>query len=134
MSPYLEHYGIKFGTTDDNTRWLAAATGISYTSEDLRTITSRVRALIDAYNVLCARALKEIPVEAKPIDKLFEFPQAGRPTNPDELHHVQEDYCWFRGYDKTSGVPTRDKLEKLGLKGITDILEAGEEVGSSNII
>ena len=124
MSPYLEHYGIKFGTTDDNTRWLAAATGVAYSADDLRATTSRIRLLIDAYNILCARAIGETPVEAKPVERLFAFPQAGRPTDPEELKKVQEDYAAIRGYDAETGVPTREKLEKLGLKDVADKLEA----------
>lgn len=116
MSPYLEHYGIKFGTTDDNTRWLAAATGSNYSADDLRVTTSRIRILIDSYNILCARVIGEIPVEAKPIEKLFAFPQAGRPTDPQELKKVQEDYCMIRGYDLKTGVPAREKLE-AGIEG-----------------
>ena len=85
MSPYLEHYGIKFGTTNDNTRWLAAAMGIKYTADELRQTASRIRILIDAYNVLCARLIGEKPVAAKPVETLFSFPQAGRPTDPEEL-------------------------------------------------
>jgi aldehyde:ferredoxin oxidoreductase len=111
MSPYLEHYGIKFGTTNDNTRWLAAATGNKYSADELRQTASRIRTLIDAYNVLCARMIGEQPVAAKPIETLFSFPQAGRPTDPQELRMVQEDYCTIRGYDSKTGVPTREKLE-----------------------
>jgi len=73
MSPYPEHYGIKFGTTIDNTRWLAAATGIKYTADELQT-ASRIRTLIDAYNVLCARMIGEKRVAAQPIEALFSFP------------------------------------------------------------
>jgi aldehyde:ferredoxin oxidoreductase len=122
MSPYLEHYGINFGTTIDNTRWLAAATGIKYTADELRQTASRIRTLIDAYNVLCARMIGEKAVAAKPIEALFSFPQAGRPTDPQELRMVQEDYCTIRGYDSKTGVPTREKLEKLGLKDVADRL------------
>jgi aldehyde:ferredoxin oxidoreductase len=124
MSPYLEHYGIKFGTTQDNTKWLAAATGISHTADDLRVVTSRIRMLIDSYNILCACAIGEIPVEAKPVEQLFAFPQAGRPTVPDQLKHIQDDYCAIRGYDSETGIPVREKLEKLGLSDVADKLEA----------
>jgi aldehyde:ferredoxin oxidoreductase len=121
MSPYLEHYGIKFGTCDDNVRWLNAATGIKYTADELRETASRIRTLIDAYNILCARMIGEVPVIAKPIEALASFPQPGRPKGS-ELKKIQEDYCRIRGYDPETGVPIREKLEKLGLKDVADKL------------
>ncbi|MGD0918571.1 MAG: aldehyde ferredoxin oxidoreductase N-terminal domain-containing protein [Thermodesulfobacteriota bacterium] len=121
MSPYLEHYGIKFGTTNDNARWLAAATGIKYTADELRETASRIRTLIDAYNVLCARMIGEKPVVAKPIESLVSFPQPGRPKGA-ELRMIQEDYCKIRGYDSKTGIPTRERLEKLGLKDVAERL------------
>ena len=63
-------------------------------------------------------------MEAKPVEDLFAFPQAGRPTDPHELKKVQEDYCTIRGYDPETGVPTRERLEELGLKDVADRLEA----------
>jgi aldehyde:ferredoxin oxidoreductase len=124
MSPYLEHYGIKFGTCDDTARWLSAATGTQYTAEELRETAHRIRILVDSYNVLCARVIGEEPVVAKPIESLVAFPQAGRPTDPKELKKVQQDYCRIRGYDPKTGVSTREVLEKLGMKGVADKLES----------
>lgn len=123
MSPYLEHYGIKFGTCDDNAKWLTAATGVPYSADELRGTASRIRTLIDGYNILCARKIGEQPVEAKPVDTLVSFPQPGRPTG-DELKMIQEDYCKIRGYDPKTGIPTRDKLENLGLQDVAEKLES----------
>jgi aldehyde:ferredoxin oxidoreductase len=65
----------------------------------------------------------EEPVVSIPIESLTVFPQPGRPTDPEELKKVQEDYCRMRGYDPKNGVPTRKELEKLGLKDVADKLE-----------
>jgi aldehyde:ferredoxin oxidoreductase len=65
----------------------------------------------------------EKPVVAKPIEALAAFPQPGRPKG-DELKMVQEDYCKMRGYDPKTGIPTREMLEKLGLKDVADRLGA----------
>jgi aldehyde:ferredoxin oxidoreductase len=123
MSPYLEHYGIKFGTCDDNVKWLFAATGIDYSADELRGTASRIRTLIDGYNVLCARMIGQRPVAAKPIDALVSFPQPGRPKGA-ELKKIQEDYCKIRGYDPETGVPTREKLQELRLTDVADKLES----------
>lgn len=124
MSPYLEHYGIKFGTCDDTARWLSAATGIKYTADELRKTAHRIRLLVDAYNVLCAREIGEEPVVAKPIESLASFPMPGRPKDPEELRKVQEDYCGLRGYDPETGVPRGEQLEKLGMKDVAKKLAA----------
>ncbi len=124
MSPYLEHYGIKFGTCNDNARWLNAATGLNYSVQELRETAHRIRILVDSYNVLCARMIGEVPVAARPVETLFSFPQAGRPKDPAELRKVQEDYCRLRGYDPRTGVPVREQLEKLGMKDVADALES----------
>jgi aldehyde:ferredoxin oxidoreductase len=122
MSPYLEHYGIKFGTCSDNVKWLTAATGIDYSEHGLRETASRIRTLIDAYNILCARVIGQKPVAAKPIDALVSFPQPGRPKGA-ELKKIQEDYCRIRGYHPETGVPTREKLDTLGLTDVAHRLE-----------
>jgi aldehyde:ferredoxin oxidoreductase len=124
MSPYLEHYGITFGTCDDTARWLSAATGIKYTADELRKTAHRIRLLVDAYNVLCAREIGEEPVVAKPIESLASFPMPGRPKDPEELRKVQEDYCSLRGYDPDTGIPRGERLEMLGMKDVADKLAA----------
>jgi aldehyde:ferredoxin oxidoreductase len=122
-SSYLEHYGVKFGV-EHYAQWLSAATGNKYTPEELRKAAHKTRTLVDAYNVLCALMIGEKPVVSIPIESLTVFPQPGRPTDPEELKKVQDDYCRMRGYDPETGIPTREELEKLGLKDVADKLES----------
>ena len=122
-SSYLEHYGVKFGV-EHYAQWLSAATGNPYTPEELRKAAHKTRTLVDAYNVLCALMIGEKPVVSIPIESLTVFPQPGRPTDPKELKKVQDDYCRIRGYDPETGIPTREELEKLGLKDVADKLES----------
>ena len=121
-SSYLEHYGLKFGI-EHYAKWLHAATGIQYTPEDLRETAQRMRLLVDSYNIMCSRAIGEEPAVGIPVEKLTVFPQPGRPTDPDDLKRVQDDYCNIRGYDPETGIPTREILEKLRLKDIADRLD-----------
>jgi len=122
-SSYLEHYGVKFGV-EHYAQWLSAATGNPYTPEELRKAAHKTRTLVDAYNVLCALMIGEKPVVSIPIESLTVFPQPGRPTDSEELKKVQDDYCRMRGYDPETGIPTREELEKLGLKDVADKLES----------
>jgi len=84
----------------------------------------KTRVLVDAYNVLCARMIGEEPAVSIPLDSMTVFPQPGRPKDPEELKKVQHDYCKMRGYDPETGVPTREELEKLGMKDIADTLDS----------
>lgn len=118
---------IKFGSCDDTARWLSAATGIKYTPDELRKTAHRIRLLVDAYNVLCAREIGEEPVVAKPIESLASFPIPGRPKDPEELRKLQEDYCGLRGYDPETGVPRGERLEMLGMEDVADKLAASVE-------
>jgi len=122
-SSYLEHYGVKFGV-EHYAQWLSAATGNKYTPEELRKAAHKTRTLVDAYNVVCALMIGEKPVVSIPIESLTVFPQPGRPTDSEELKKVQNDYCRMRGYDPETGIPTREELEKLGLKDVADKLES----------
>jgi aldehyde:ferredoxin oxidoreductase len=122
-SSYLEHYGLRFGI-DHFAKWLHAATGIDYTPARLREMGRKLRLMVDSYNALCKRAIGEEPASGMPFESLTVLPTAGRPKDPEELKRVQDDYCATRGYDPVTGVPTREALEKLGLKDIADKIES----------
>jgi aldehyde:ferredoxin oxidoreductase len=124
MSEYLGHQGVPFGC-EHMARWLSAATGTKYTKQNVREAAQKLRLLVDAYNVLCARAFGEEPVVSKRVESTSSMarPGAGRPADPEGLKKVQEDYCHNRGYDPETGVPIREVLEKLGLKDVADKLD-----------
>ncbi len=133
-STYLEHYGMQFGP-EHSAKWLTAATGSEYLPEKLYEVSNRIRTMIDAYNVLCARAIGEKLFIGKSIESLVSFPVAGRPTDPEELKKVQRDYCNARGYDPMTGVPTRERLEQLGLEYLAEKLDSvrGEKQPSTTL-
>jgi aldehyde:ferredoxin oxidoreductase len=122
-SSYLEHYGMRFNI-EHYAKWLSADIGIKYTPDQLREAANKLRVVTDAYNALCTIMIGEEPVLAKPIEQLASFPVPGRPKDPKELRKVQIDYSLARGYDPETGIPTREVLEKLGLKDVADRLAA----------
>ncbi len=129
-SDYLDHYGMSF-TFPHYLKWLTADTGEEYTEAQLRETANRVRMSIDAYNAACSRMLGEKPVISKPLETLPSFPIPGRPKTAEELKKVQIDYCVERGYDPETGIPTREGLEKLGLKFIADKFDSISEKNSA---
>ena len=55
-------------------------------------------------------------------------PFKGQEFDLEKSEQVGEEYCELRGCDPDTGVPTREALEKVGLKDITDKLEESEEI------
>ncbi len=121
QSSFLEHYGMDV-YIKDYAEWLTADTGIEYTEHEVHTVANRLRMFIDAYNVMCARMLGEKIAVGKPLEMLPKFPVPQRPTDPIDMKRVQDDYCEMRGYDPKTGIPTREALEKIGLKFVADRL------------
>jgi aldehyde:ferredoxin oxidoreductase len=127
-SRFLEHYGVDFGF-EHYAKWLSAGTGIEYTADGLRESSHKLRALVDAYNALCAQAIGEEPAISIPLEKMTHFPQPGRPSDNAELKKHQTDYCTKMGYDPVTGRPTTERLNGLGLGFVAD--ELGKVFGPS---
>ncbi|MFC2070611.1 aldehyde ferredoxin oxidoreductase C-terminal domain-containing protein, partial [Chloroflexota bacterium] len=130
VSDWLASYGVKFGC-EHMTKWLNAATGSRYTTEEAREIAHRARLLKDSYNIMCARMIGEKPVGSKAFGSIAGLPgpdrvRLGHVADPETRKKLGEDYCITRGYDPKTGVPTRETLEKRGLKDIADKLDKTE--------
>jgi aldehyde:ferredoxin oxidoreductase len=127
-SEWLASYGMKFGC-EDMAKWLNAATGTHYTTEQAREVAYRHRLMKDAYNILCARMIGEKPVPSKAFELMAthglpgpDRVRLGHVKNPEDRKKLGENYCILRGYDSKTGIPTREALEKLGLKDVADKL------------
>jgi aldehyde:ferredoxin oxidoreductase len=133
VTTWLEHYGVPFGF-EYYVRWLNAVCGENYDIEKLRYFAQKTRVFVDAYNALCYATLGQRPIVAKPLDQIkviMPFPSWQlsevfmiRPANREDQKKVSRDYCALRGYDPETGIPTRETLEKFGLKDVADTLEA----------
>ena len=127
VSEWLASYGVKFGC-EHMAQWLGAATGTQYTTEEAREAAHRLRLLKDSYNVLCAHKFGEQPVVSEAWRTVAGLPgpdrvRLGHVADPENRKKLGEDYCNTRGYDLKTGVPTREALEKLGLKDVADRLD-----------
>jgi len=100
---------------------LKTETGLDYTKEDLSKMGERIFNLERAFNVregfsraddtLPARLLEEPLKEGKSKDHVV------------KLEAMLEDYYRVRGWDQRTGVPTKSKLEELGLGDVADELD-----------
>jgi len=100
---------------------LSAVTGLKLKTEDVLLIGERIVNVERAFNVKEGITRKD--------DNLPErFTKEPMPSGPSKGHvcnlePMLDDYYKLRGWDVKTGIPTRENLEKLGLKDIADELE-----------
>ena len=107
---------------------LTAATGEVFTTEDMVKAAERQFALERAYNAREGiRRIDDYPFflwwqlkhgEANP---LFNYEEV--PVKLENYDVVLDEYYKLRGCDLKTGIPTRETLERLGLKDVADDLE-----------
>lgn len=105
-------------------RWYSAATGIETTIEELIVRSEGI------YNITRAFSVREgiTRTDDIPPSRVFEDPVRTGPTKGNKLtreayNKLLDIYYEKRGWDKQTGVPTRDRLESLDLKDVADELE-----------
>jgi len=114
------HFGCS-GGFKEMAQWLSAAIGTSHTTDMLYVVAHRTRTLIDSYNALCQQLIGDQGTVSA--EKAAEA-QIPDPDVLAKLQMVGAEYCRLRGYDPETGVPTREQLEKLGLKDVAYKLES----------
>jgi aldehyde:ferredoxin oxidoreductase len=117
--------------TEDTAAAIRAATGERCTTEMLLEAIQRRRLLETSYNILCERMNGEVPeipgaLVRGSMEPIPDGPFKGQEWDEDASEQVGEDYCDLRGCDPDTGVPTREALEKVGLRDLADKLEASE--------
>jgi aldehyde:ferredoxin oxidoreductase len=119
---------------------IAAATGERCTTEKLLETVQRRRLLELSYNILCDQMIGDL-ADMSPalmrtnIEPVPDGPFKGQAWDLEGSIQAGEEYCTLRGVDPDTGVPTREALEKVGLKDVADRLEEpGEETQGSSTI
>ncbi len=108
---------------------LSAATGVDFTSEDLVKATERQNLLQRAFNAREGRRRKDDypdPLRWQLEHNMEQHPSyTGRklPMDIDGYGKLLDEYYKLRGCDLETGIPTREKLEELGLGDVADDLE-----------
>jgi aldehyde:ferredoxin oxidoreductase len=105
----------------------STATGIKVDEDGMKDIADRIWSLERAFivregvsrkdDIMVGRMTNE-PPHGGPLD--------GVPHSQEKWDMMLDEYYEFVGWDKKTGVPTRAKLESLGLKDVADELEAAE--------
>jgi len=107
----------------------SACTGIETSEEQLQKAGERISNLLRAVDI--RNYARNRKVDEKTIDVGFNYPgkDDGVVLDRKRFLKLMDRYYELRGWNKTNGWPTRNKLEELGLKEIADGLEAIGRLG-----
>ena len=114
-SDYLWKGTIGFNETAE---LLSAATGLKYNVDNLMEIGDRITLTERAYNVregIKGREHDTIPNQV--LESKF-----GEKIEKEKFEKMLDEYYLVRGCEKTTGVPTKEKLESMGLGFVADDL------------
>lgn len=103
---------------------MEAVTGFTYTPDEVLQVGERINNLAHAFNVRegLTRADDTLP-ERLLTEPLKGGASKGHFISRDELDQMLDEYYAERGWDVETGVPTREKLEELGLGYVADQLK-----------
>jgi len=112
------------GNAPENTGTLMQSiSGMAYTPEEIEKVGERVVNLARAFNVRegFTREDDTLP-ERLMTEPLPNGPSKGRVISKEDLEQMLDEYYTVRGWDVTTGIPTREKLIELGLEDVSDEL------------
>ena len=101
---------------------IEAATGIAFTLEELEQCGDRARIIQRSFNHRLGLERKDDCPPAHTFDRPMKVTIGGQTMNlaleKEKYEEVLTEYYRISGYDKNTGIPTRETLERLRLKGI----------------
>ncbi|MDP2718920.1 MAG: aldehyde ferredoxin oxidoreductase C-terminal domain-containing protein, partial [Dehalococcoidia bacterium] len=103
----------------------SAATGVDFSTEDILDICRRVYTLEQAYNNRLGINRKDDTIPEIFFEEPFDTgPLKGHVLKKDAFQGMLDEYYEYWGWDRETGIPTRQALESLGLKDVADELDA----------
>ena len=110
--------------TDSAVRCLNAATGMNMTLEEARTAAERMWNLIRAFAVREGYRREHDQLPPRFLEEpITSGPSSGMIITRQMLDDLLDQYYEFRGWDKKTGIPTRERLVALGLEDIAIDME-----------
>ena len=110
----------KYPLLDGLAKLLVSATGVEFDANSLEKAAERIYALERAFNIRQGVTRKHDRFPQKPEEK--ETPRGEAEAR--KFAELLTEYYRIHGYDLETGIPTRARLEDLGLKFVADELEA----------
>jgi aldehyde:ferredoxin oxidoreductase len=123
MCVFLLDMAVAGFATQNTASLMEAVTGLAYTPEEIEKVGERINNLARAFNVRegFSRADDILP-ERLMKEPLQSGASKGHFISIDDLREMLDEYYTVRGWDLNSGIPTREKLEELGLGYVSDQL------------
>ncbi|MDH7556582.1 MAG: aldehyde ferredoxin oxidoreductase C-terminal domain-containing protein, partial [Candidatus Methanosuratincola sp.] len=98
-------------------------TGFGYTLEELTTVAERILDLERAFNVRTGIRRKDDTLPRRFLEEpIPEGPSKGMHTDEQTLNRMLDDFYALKGWDPKTGIPTREKLTRMGLEDVADCL------------
>lgn len=110
----------RYPLLDGLAKLLVSATGLEFDANSLEKAADRIYALERAFNVKQGITRKHDRFPQKPEEK--DTPQGEAEAR--KFAELLTEYYRVHGYNLKTGIPTRERLEDLGLKFVADELEA----------
>ncbi|HUK49438.1 MAG TPA: aldehyde ferredoxin oxidoreductase C-terminal domain-containing protein, partial [Terriglobales bacterium] len=102
---------------------LNAATGWNMTIEDYMMAGERAINLTRAFNAREGLTRKDDTLPKRMMEPLPDGAFAGKPFGQDILDTMLDNYYELRGWDKKTGLPTRERLQAIGLNDVATELD-----------
>jgi aldehyde:ferredoxin oxidoreductase len=103
---------------------MEAVTGMTYTAEEIERVGERINNLARIFNIREGFSRKDDTLPERLMSEpLKAGASKGHLISRNELNQMLEEYYIARGWDPESGIPTRAKLEELGLASAADQLK-----------
>jgi aldehyde:ferredoxin oxidoreductase len=105
---------------------LSALVGKEYTEEDLKIVGERIYNVEQAYNIRCGLGRKDDSIPERFFDKKTPTSKNAKIKTVDrkKFEAMKDKYYKLRGWDIETAIPTRERLEELGLYDIADDMDA----------
>ncbi|MFC1670648.1 aldehyde ferredoxin oxidoreductase family protein [Spirochaetota bacterium] len=118
-----DHNGFGIGM-DDMAEMLYAVTGMEINSEKLREIASRIFTLERAFLVRQGITKDDDHLKGKWVKgPVSGGPHKGLTIEPEKWEIMLEDYYKTRGWDRETGIPSKETLDKFGLQDVAHDLQ-----------
>ncbi|MBN2467342.1 MAG: aldehyde ferredoxin oxidoreductase family protein [Deltaproteobacteria bacterium] len=104
-------------------RLMEGVTGLVYTPEEILRVGERVNNLARAFNVREGFTRKDDTLpERLMTEPIPDGPSKGQLISKEDLNRMLDEYYTARGWNLTTGAPTRGKLTELGIGYVADAL------------
>lgn len=122
VSPYLTNL-------EDISRLLTAATGFQITAKELMEIGERIHNIEKAFNVRAGMKREDDVPPKRFFEPIDSGPGKGERLEEEKFERTIDEYYELRGWNKETGLPTKQKLSEVGLDEIADGLEERGKLG-----